>query len=236
MTAPRYALYFTPEPGSALARFGWSWLGRAPEDAVMRPLPDLGLEPGRQAAVVADARRYGFHATLKPPFHLAPGRSVGELRAAIIAFAKGWRPFTAPAPVLDDLDGFLALRTRRPVPALHALADACVRHFDRFRAPASAAEKAKRLAAPLSERQRRAVEMWGYPFVFEDYQFHLTLTSRLGETERALWQAAIKSRLGRADAEPMEVRALALFSQSAPDQPFVLVERFALRGEGVWGS
>lgn len=228
MTEPRYAVYFSPEPGSALARFGWDWLGRRPDCADFAPLPDLGFPSSRHEQVIADARRYGFHATLKPPFRLARGSTLADLRAAMAAFADQEPAFTVPPLELHALDGFLALRTAEPSPRIHALADQCVRRFDRFRAPASTAETAKRLSANLGPRQRGFVERWGYPYVFEDYRFHMTLTCRLDDPERSAWSKALASLLQTIPAEPVAFRSICLFAQPAPQAPFQVIERFSL--------
>ncbi len=230
MSGSRHALYFAPEDGSALADFGWRWLGRQPASAALLPLPDIGLDPPAQAEVVAEARRYGFHATLKPPFHLAEGTDRTQLHAAAEIFAAGRAPFTLPPFVLDELHGFLALRPERRSPALVGLADDCVRLFDRFRAPAGAEERKKRLAQPLTERQRRYVDLWGYPYVFEDFRFHMTLTCRLDEPIRAVYRALLEKRIGPVLAEPVAFRSLCLFEQVEAGSPFVLVRRFPFGG------
>lgn len=230
MTGARYALYFSPEDDSALARFGWDWLGRRPGDPALLPLPEVGLDPVRQAAVVADARRYGFHATLKPPFRLADGSSPQELYAAAEAFARHRAPFAEPPFVLAELHGFLAMRPAPLSPAIAALADDCVRHFDRFRVPAGPEERRKRLAQSLTERQKRYVEVWGYPYVFEEFRFHMTLTCRLDEAERAAYRAVLRGLAGAAQAEPVAFDSLCLFEQTRAEAPFVLARRFAFGG------
>ncbi len=223
MSAPRYAVYFVPEDDSALARFGWDWLGRGPDAAAPPP-------PSRQAEITAEARRYGFHATLKPPFRLGEGASLPALCAALRDFAAGRRPFAEPPLALAELDGFLALRPSRHSAAIADLADDCVRVFDTFRAPAGAEERLRRLARPLTPRQRRQVEAWGYPYVFEDFRFHLTLTGRLDDDERARWLAALHELAGPALAEPVAFRSLCLFEQNAAAAPFTLLDRFPFGG------
>ncbi len=230
MSDVRYALYFSPEEDSALARFGWGWLGRKAGSGALATLPEIGFAPSRQAAVVAEARRYGFHATLKPPFRLAAGTDRQQLHAAAQAFAAGRRPFVEPPFGLAELQGFLALRPAQLSSAVAGLADDCVRHFDRFRAPAGPEERRKRLAQSLSERQKQSVDAWGYPYVFEDFRFHMTLTCRLDETERPAYRAALQELAGPALAEPVDFRSLCLFEQAAADAPFVLTERFSFGG------
>jgi putative phosphonate metabolism protein len=224
MSGARYALYFAPEEGSALARFGWGWLGRAPESPELLPLP------AHRAALVAEPRRYGFHGTLKPPFRLAEGTSRDELVKAAQAFAGRQRPFVEPPCVLAELHGFLALRPSLPSLSIAALADDCVRQFDRFRAPAGAEERRKRLAAPLTERQRGYVEAWGYPYVFEEFRLHLTLTCRLDDAARAACRAVLEPLAAEALAEPLVFRSLCLFEQAGTDAPFVLAARFPFAG------
>lgn len=224
MSDARYGLYFAPEEGSALAAFGWDWLGRDSAGTAFLPLPD------DRARVVADARRYGFHATLKAPFRLAEGCRGEDLRAEAAAFAAGRAAFTGPPPALEELHGFLALRPSAPAPAIHALADECVRRFDRFRRPAAEAERARRLAAGLTPPQAAHLDAWGYPYVFDQYRFHMTLTCRLAGDERARWHTLLAGRLGAVLAEPMEFRSLALFVQPDADAPFVLAERFPFAG------
>jgi putative phosphonate metabolism protein len=226
----RYAVYFSPEDETPLATFGWWWLGRSPDTAVFGTLPSVGLVLGRQAEIVADPRRYGFHATLKAPFRLADGTRAEQLVEAIDAFASRHRGFTAPPISLQELDGFLALRPGAPAPDIRSLAADCVRAFDSFRAPASQEETARRLKGGLDERQRKYLAKWGYPFVMDRYRFHLTLTERLADEERALLKSVLAPLVVRFEAVPLEVRSLCLFAQATPSEPFVRVRRFTLAG------
>ena len=86
---------------------------------------------------------------------------------------------------VSALGSFIALMPAAPCPGLHDLTDACVRHFDRFRAPTNGDERARRVAAPLTERQIGNLDRWGYPYVFDDFRFHMTLTGSLPDNERA---------------------------------------------------
>lgn len=230
MTQRRFALYFAAEDGSALAEFGWWWLGRRPHTTAPQPLPDVGLDPALQADLVADARRYGFHATLKPPFRLAEGTSGDALRDAVAAFAQQRRPFVEPPLALADLHGFLAFRPQAPSPAIQALADDGVRAFDRFRAPPTDAERQRRLGTPLTDRQRENVDAWGYPYVFADFRLHLTLTRRLRDAERAEVRAVLDRLSAPVLREPVAFRSVCLFEQADADTPFVLAQRFPFGG------
>jgi len=225
----RYAIYFTPPDDSALARFGWWWLGRSPEDAA-GTLPDLGLDRGWQAQMTADARSYGFHATLKPPFHLASGRSAAELRQALTDFTANYAGFRTEPLELADLKDFLALRPAGDSRAIDDLAAACVEHFDRFRAPPSEAELQRRLAAPLTDRHKALLARWGYPYVFDQFRFHMTLTCRLPAAERSQLRSLLTAPLAPVLAEPVAFAGLTLFEQAGPGQPFLRTGVFPFGG------
>ncbi len=81
----RYALFWAPPRGSALARFGASWLGWDAEAGELVPHPEVPRLPLPVAEITATPRRYGFHGTLKPPFRLAEGANVAGLDAAAAA-------------------------------------------------------------------------------------------------------------------------------------------------------
>lgn len=226
----RFALYFAPEDGTALARFGWWWLARRPDRPEPEPLPSIGLDPAAQAELIADAQRYGFHATLKAPFRLAGGADVAALHEAAAAFARAQRPFTEPPLALQELHGFLALRPGQPSQAIEDLAAGCVRAFERFRAPPTEAERWRRLAGGLSDRQKDLYAAWGYPYVFEQFRFHMTLTRVLPDTERAAMRDLLADLSADARAEPVEFRSLCLFEQAGPEAPFVLTARYPFGG------
>jgi len=222
----RLALYWAPEIDDPLHARGSSWLGRDAETGATVPQPVL---PGLDlAALTADPRSYGLHATLKPPFRLAV--SWAEAMAAAAALAERLAPFTLPPLAVQDLDGFLALRETAPCAALHALADACVTALDPCRLPPDAAEVARRQKAGLTPRQQALLARWGYPYVFEEWRFHVTLTRRLTGAEKAVVLPAVTTFLGDAPQRPRRVAALSVFTQAGPGAPFLIAERFPLRG------
>jgi putative phosphonate metabolism protein len=229
MTA-RFAIYFAPSPASPLGRFGIDWLGRDyASGTAVTPLRVAGIPADLQDDITADARHYGFHATLKPPFALAAGRTREELRDAMAAFAR----IRSPMPVLLSLqgdNGFLALRPARPAPAVNLLADDCVRDFDTFRAPSSEKELAKRRAGGLSPAQDAMLVRWGYPYVMDQFGFHMTLTRRLDRPLRDAVRAALDPHVAPFCAAPLLLDAVALFEQAGRAAPFVMTDRFAFGG------
>ena len=222
----RVAVYYAPRPDDPLFAAGASWLGRDPESDAPTPQPDLdGIDE-----VTAEPRLYGFHATLKPPMRLAEGRQWFDLLTAARTLADRTAAFDLPRLSVQDLHGFLALRETTPCAPLQALADACVEHLDPFRAPASDAELARRRRANLTAEQDAMLVRWGYPYVFNTWFFHMTLTRRLTAAEKARYQPAAETYFARALSLPRRVDDICLFTQAAPDAPFVIAERLKLRG------
>ncbi|MBR0681644.1 DUF1045 domain-containing protein [Roseomonas eburnea] len=226
MTPHRLALYWAPEEDDPLHARGSAWLGRDAATGQALPQPPL---PGIDIAeATADPRGYGLHATLKPPFRLANG--YGAARGAVAALAARLAPFDMPPLAVHDLDGFLALRETEPCPPLHALADACVEAIDAHRAPPSEDEIARRRPERLSEAQRDHLMRWGYPYVFGEWRFHVTLTRRLKPEEKAAILPAVTAHLGETPGVPRRVAAISIFVQPEPGAPFTIAERLPLRG------
>lgn len=222
----RVAVYYAPEPDDPLFAKAASWLGRDPESNAPAPQPDVA----DIADVTAEPRLYGFHATLKPPMRLAKGRQWFDVLEAARELADRTAPFDLPALAVSDVFGFLALRETAHSPSLQALADDCVAHLDPLRAPPSDAELARRRRASLTAQQDAMLVRWGYPYVFETWFFHMTLTRRLNAEEKAVYQPAAERYFATALALPRRVRDICLFVQPAPGEPFVIAERLKLRG------
>lgn len=230
-SAHRLALYWAPPVGSALATIGAAWLGRDATGARLGDRPVLqGFDAERLAQLTEAPRHYGLHATLKPPFSLAEGSDEAQLGAAIDAAARQIAPFMMPPLLLRLLDGFLALVPAAPCPALDDLAARCVADFDGFRRPASAAELARRRASGLSPRQDENLLRWGYPYVFEDFRFHVTLTGRLDPAEAERLQPLLARLFAPAIGIPFEVNDVTLFVQDEAALPFYQRWRFSLTG------
>jgi len=224
----RYAIYFAPLAGSDLARFGDRWLGRDAEAGEPLPQPILdGLNPRRLHALTEAPRHYGFHGTLKPPFQLAQGSDVDELRRALRGFATRQVPFEIFALRLREIGDFLALVPTDPTPALSHLADACVTEFDAYRAPPDATELAKRHSAGLTPRQAELLARWGYPYVLDEFRFHLSLTGPIADrAERNQVARLLQPLVAPLLEQPVSVRELCLFHQPDRATPFRLIQRF----------
>ncbi|MBB4395994.1 DUF1045 domain-containing protein [Bradyrhizobium sp. ERR14] len=226
---PRYAIYFAAGSDSALSRFGAELLGydaytgnelAFPADA-LRVAPDW-------RDVSADPRKYGFHATLKAPMALVSGRTEAELMAACAAFAGKPRPLPVILPVVDSISGFIAVIPAEPVEALQQLAADCARDFDSFRAALSADDRARRKPEKLSERQRDYLDRWGYPYVMEEFRFHMTLTGRLDAERRGPILEMLRTRFAALGIETLAIDRIVLFRQDDASARFHIVDEWPL--------
>ncbi|MEM8791909.1 MAG: DUF1045 domain-containing protein [Pseudomonadota bacterium] len=225
----RYAVYFAPERGSPLALFGAAWLGWDADagcEVAHPPIPP-GVPKTPVAEITATPRKYGFHGTLKPPFRLADSTTRAGLETAIAALAARKPAFEIPALRLARLGWFLALVPGEASAALADLAFDCVRMLDRFRAPLSAAELARRRAAHLTPREEELLARWGYPYVDDAFRFHLTLSGALVPDRLAKAEAALAPLVAPLCAAPLPVREICLFGE-ASDGHFHILRRFPL--------
>jgi putative phosphonate metabolism protein len=204
----RYAIYFVPQQDSELYRFGAAVLGYDCHTGDGVPFLELGIAASTWADLTEAPRTYGFHATLKAPFRLRPELREADLIAALRRFARGRNQRSAPilTPVVEPLADFIAIVPQSATAPIVQLATDCVTAFDHFRAPMSSEERARRLHAGLSARQAEHLEKWGYPYVLEDFRFHMTLTAGLDRDRRA----ALLKLLQEAFAKVHGSRAVAI--------------------------
>lgn len=225
----RYAIYFPPRQDEPLARIAANWLGRDPFGAATRPVEAVAeLSAAEVAFHTASARRYGFHATLKAPFRLAPNETETSLREALDDFADATLPVVIPRLVVGQIDGFFALVPEAPLAALNGFAGEVVRAFDRFRAPLTEAEIERRSPDSLKPDEFRNLCQWGYPYVFETFRFHMTLSGRVGPQESPRLGAAIDNLFADVLQRPVPVDALTLFVETEPGAPFMVLSHHAL--------
>lgn len=227
----RYALYFAPDPQSALWRFGSACLGYdAATGAACEALPVPGFSGDAWSALTQDPRRYGFHATLKAPFHLRAGLAEADILAAVDDFAASQQAFAVDALRVALLSRFIALTPEAPSAALQSLAARAVEALEPMRAPLSESDVARRLQADLSERQKQHLQLWGYPYVFDDFRFHMTLTGALDVAQRAPVLNELARLFGeRVGAGPLLVDSVVLFRQARRDACFEIIRRAPLR-------
>ena len=225
---PRYAIYYAAEHGSVLDRFGAELLGYDAWHGIDAPFPaGMGL-PADWREITQEPRKYGFHATLKPPMALAPGKSENELLAACAAFAMTSRAIPTIHPVVDTISGFIAVVPATMPADLERLAADCVREFEPFRAPLTEEDRARRNPSKLSPRQRCYLDRWGYPYVFEEFRFHMTLTGRLDAERRAPMLDMLRQRFAATGIAELAVDRLALFRQLDAGYRFRVIGQWPL--------
>jgi putative phosphonate metabolism protein len=230
MDEPRYAIYFVPPADSALYRFGAGFLGYdCYTGERLRHPEDTGLTASEWTQLTREPRQYGFHATLKAPFRLLPPFTEMDLTAELERFAAIPRTLPETEPAIRALARFIAVVAAAPSMALDRLAADGVMAFDRFRRPLTSHEREQRLGAGLSERQIENLDRWGYPYVFEDFRFHLTLTGPIDADRRGSVQALLQARFNAIDGgHSLPVTRLSLVRQDARSTPFRVVGQAAL--------
>jgi putative phosphonate metabolism protein len=226
---PRYAIYYTPPADSALTRFGAALLSYdaftgadvgVPAD-VLAQAPDWPM-------LIKDPRKYGFHATLKAPFPLAIDTTEVELIAACEAFVATPRAIPTITPVVRTISGFTAVVPDGQPAALGALAQDCVEAFDAFRAPMTADDRARRKPETLTPRQVAQLDAFGYPYVRDDFRFHMTLTGRLAAERQAPLRDMLAQRFAALGLAQLPIDHIALFKQDSAAARFRVLRCYAL--------
>ena len=210
----RFAIYFAPGRDSLLGQRAEAWLAQ----------PEL-------EALTVSARRYGFHATLKAPMALAAGVDRAQVEMAVAEFA-GRNAAVEMELAARLIDGFLALTAEPQSQELTDFAASVVVAFEPLRALLAPAERARRLRAPLSARQIELLDRYGYPYVLEEFQFHMTLTDRLATEQREPMRKRAADWFAEALAEPVVLDRLVLFHEAEPGAAFRRLDDFVLKGAG----
>jgi putative phosphonate metabolism protein len=226
---PRYAIYFAAGAANTLSRFGAELLGYEAYTGDELPFPSDALRVAPDwRDVTADPRKYGFHGTLKAPMALASGKTEADLVAACAAFAGKTRPIPVIRPVVDSISGFIAVIPAEPVDALEKLAADCVRDFDVFRPALTAEDRERRKPEKLSERQRDYLDRWGYPYVMEEFRFHMTLTGRLDAERRGPILEMLRARFAGLGLDTLEIDRISLFKQDDAKARFRIIGEWTL--------
>ena len=211
----RYAVYFCPAVDSALGMFGREWFATT-------SIP--GMTEHQFQVLMADVRRYGWHATLSAPFELAGHADDKALYARVADIARSLTPFDLPLHI-DSLSGFLALRSSADETLVNALAECCVCDLNALRAPISTAAWQRR-AGGLDDVERALFKEFGYPYVLDRFRFHMTLSApATDEEEHALREYLLPKIAGRSIAH---IDALTICCEKEPGADFEPVARIAL--------
>jgi putative phosphonate metabolism protein len=225
---PRYAIYYVPAADAGLYRFGATMIGYDAFEAKDLDHPRQALRAfGDWRELTADPRKYGFHATLKAPFMLADGQTEASLCSAFDQFAATPHEVPAIAPVVRAISSFIAVVPDTAVAPLAQLADDCVTAFEPFRAPLTAYDRERRLKSPLTPRQIEHLDRWGYPYVFEEFRFHMTLTGSLPAEKRQAVLPFLQGEFARLGLASLAIDHVALLKQEHGAR-FVVLRHAAL--------
>lgn len=223
----RYAIYYTPQPGSPLAAFGRSWFGRANDGATLQAFSTVGFT-GSSAKISALPGRYtGLHALFLAPFALRDDVTLDEMRARLINFAAH-RKTVATGPLTLARHGrYLVLRPVELRPALDWLAAQCVNAFEAFAAePDEPGDEYRH----LSPYQRLLLRSFGHPQVMSEYRFSITLAGPLDATHLERVSQALWPVIEDICAEGVSVDGLSLFGDTSGRTPMRLLGRYKLAG------
>jgi len=208
----RYAIYFCPRTDSQLGRFGADWLAM-----------------DEFHSVTQTPRRYGFHGTLKPPFRLAARATHDQLVDAVCVLASSIKPFIVDGFDIKTIGNFIALVPRSVPSQLPDLANRCVRAIDTFRAPPDRDELTRRRRSNLTPAQDQLLMQWGYPYVMDEFRFHLTLTEEIDASARELILPKITHLAAKA-LGPYQFDDICLVMEPTLGAQFELLSRYPLGG------
>lgn len=215
----RYAVYYAPRSGP-FSDQATRWLNGDAGGLV----PDVDAKD-----LTSGARRYGFHGTLRAPFRPAEHVTALGIATEVAALAARLRPVECTGLHLENLGGFLALTPTGDVTALADLAACVVRATNPLRAALTETDVARRRPDRLTAQQCALMNDWGYPFVMEEFRFHLTLTDRLTPDQILSVMPALQARFDPVLPCPFRVEDLCLFGEDAAGA-FHLLHRYPLTG------
>ena len=220
MNFSRYAIYYIPD--LPLFQIGSDWLG-------------WNSLTGQETTLTANhhritdrPRKYGFHATMKPPFSLASNSTQGELQDAFQAFCATVSPATGGTLKISRLGRFLAMTQDVQSNDVTDLAASTVSHFGKFRAPLSDNDIQKRRQRRLTPEQDALMLRWGYPYVMQEFKFHMTLTGPLQNDEIVSIEQLANTRFQEFIGQSLNIALLALLGEDRDSGRFHVIEKLSL--------
>ncbi len=224
----RYAIYFAPADDSPLGVFGASVLRRKAGNAQAWYNPDLPYNFDNTdlwLSCIKKPARYGFHATIKAPFELAPGCTADQLLSDVEQFCKNQSVLAMPDLAPRRTRRFDALAFEKQPDAIKAFANKCVEHFEPYRGPLTEADLKRRHQDNLSEEQQHYLDQFGYPYIFNQFNFHMTLSGNMPDADNGYlqWLSTIYPLMV---PETPVLDRLSVFHQPDRNTPFVRVAEF----------
>jgi len=224
----RFAIYAAPPPGP-LADRAAEWLGWDPAIGRIKDHPRFPDLPRPLSEITTGPGKYGFHATLKPPFRLTDDSNLTALKEDTERLASRLIPVRLDGLALNRVGGFLALVPIGDTSALNHLASDVVRDLDSHRAALSESDHARYSKNAHTAMLLENLALWGYPRVMEAFRFHFTLTDRLPKSEQDAVKATLAQYLLPLLPRPFTIDSLCLFAECA-DARFHILARYPLGG------
>lgn len=219
----RFAVYIVPDAHDPLYLLASQWLGW---DSVyqqhMEAPSDFSHDIWQSATT--QPRKYGFHATMKAPFVLQKDKTIEQLELDVGNIAQSINRFTITVR-LESLRGFIALTLQQASSNLVALEKKLVTELDQYRTAAGAGELARRRQAGLTPRQERLLCDYGYPYVLDEFKFHMTLTGRLTLPQEHQIYSYLE---GKFPSFPYTIQIPHIALMGEQNGRFVLIKRFPL--------
>ena len=215
----RYAIYWTPLPETAIAKFGALWFGG---------FETFGLPPQLAQRAIKAPAIYGLHATFKAPFRLQDDVRPETLRDALDDFCANRRAPEKSRLMLGYYQRYLTLMLCEKEADIDLLAAECVTHFDRFRAPLNEEDRKRRELRDLdgmSPQEEAFLKDFGYPYVLSAFRFHISLAGPLESADLDVAAKAFQPHLAPFMSEPFEIKDLTLLGEPRSGGVFEVISR-----------
>ena len=224
----RFAVYFSPKADSELDKFGKNVLGRTAESARAPTANTSFVDSSRWKQITERPAHYGFHATLKAPFELSEAHTAAQLLAAVESFSTNFYPVSLNTLAPRNMAGFIALTLAEQSQSLTQFAFSCVEQFETFRKPLSEADTKRRQQQSLTPRQESLLQEFGYPYVADEFRFHMTLSGKL-EAQDDDYQHWVLEQYAACVKNTPELNQLAVYTQDDRKSAFTQLAVFPLK-------
>lgn len=216
----RVAIYYSPGSCSPLLQVAEQWFEMKTTGT---------MSESETADMLKDPKRYGFHATIKPPFKLKDQYSIGDVEQQMQRFCQHTSSFITPHMEVAKIGRFFCIKPVEESWEINSLASSVVQRFDNFREPAREKDLERRRLTGLNFRQDELLIEWGYPYVLSEFIFHMTLTGKItDERQNKSLREELKKRFSQALSEPLNIDSLSMYTQEG-SADFIEHKRFSLR-------
>ena len=221
----RYAIYYAPIENPELDLFGKCWLGWDPYKGEETTKSDLSKLTSfkKFSSLVLTPKQYGFHGTIKAPFRLKNEYTYNDLENKVREISKQIQSFHLDKLVIKKLGNFIALTPSKNL-KVNDVSNKFVEGLDFLRDDLSEDEIKKRNPHKLSFNQKKKLFKWGYPYVFNEFKFHLTLTGKLRIEEIDNVYKYLQTILKSVNLRKIHFKSICIFGQKT-DEKFYFIKK-----------